>query len=98
MSMQIVLISVLVVGGAGLIIGLLLGVAGKKFAVEVDEREERVREVLPGNNCGGCGRKRRGSGHCLSGGRRGMCQSHRRDHGTGSRRYCPDDRVCKMRW
>ena len=38
MSMQIVLISVLVVGGAGLIIGLLLGVAGKKFAVEVDER------------------------------------------------------------
>ena len=55
MSMQIVLISVLVVGGAGLIIGLLLGVAGKKFAVEVDEREERVREVLPGNNCGGCG-------------------------------------------
>lgn len=43
MSMQIVLISVLVVGGAGLIIGLLLGVAGKKFAVEVDEREERVR-------------------------------------------------------
>ncbi len=54
MSMQIVLISVLVVGGAGLIIGLLLGVAGKKFAVEVDEREERVREVLPGNNCGGC--------------------------------------------
>ena len=39
MSMQIVLISVLVVGGAGLIIGLLLGVAGKKFAVEVDERE-----------------------------------------------------------
>ena len=89
MSMQIVLISVLVVGGAGLIIGLLLGVAGKNFAVEVDEREERVR---------GWGRKRRGSGHCLSGGRRGMCQSHRRDHGTGSRRYCQDDRVCKMRW
>ena len=36
MSIQVVLISVLVVGGAGLIIGLLLGVAGKKFAVEVD--------------------------------------------------------------
>ena len=52
MSMQIVLISVLVVGGAGLIIGLLLELPERKFAVEVDEREERVREVLPGNNCG----------------------------------------------
>lgn len=55
MNIQIVIISLLVVGGAGLIIGLLLGLAGKKFAVEVDEREVRVREALPGNNCGGCG-------------------------------------------
>ena len=45
----------LVVGLTGLIIGLLLGVAGKKFAVEIDEKEVRVRECLPGNNCGGCG-------------------------------------------
>ena len=29
--------------------------AGKKFAVETDEREVAVREALPGNNCGGCG-------------------------------------------
>ena len=36
-------------------IGLLLGLAGKKFAVEIDEREALVREALPGNNCGGCG-------------------------------------------
>lgn len=55
MNIQIVIISLLVVGGAGLIIGLLLGLAGKKFAVETDEREVRVREALPGNNCGGCG-------------------------------------------
>lgn len=55
MSIEIILISVLVVGGAGLMIGLLLGLAGKKFAVEVDEREAKVREALPGNNCGGCG-------------------------------------------
>ena len=27
----------------------------KKFAVEVDEREEAILDVLPGNNCGGCG-------------------------------------------
>ena len=32
-----------------------LGVSGKKFAVEVDEREEAILAELPGNNCGGCG-------------------------------------------
>lgn len=45
----------LVVGLTGLIIGILLGIAGKRFAVEVDERVSRVREYLPGSNCGGCG-------------------------------------------
>ncbi len=39
----------------GLIIGLLLVNVGKKFAVEVDPREEAVRSALPGNNCGACG-------------------------------------------
>ncbi len=53
--MQIIIISAVIIGGIGLIIGLLLGIAGKKFAVEVDEREVLVREELPGNNCGGCG-------------------------------------------
>lgn len=53
--MTVILESVLVLGGAGLLIGLLLGVAGKKFAVAADERETLVREALPGNNCGGCG-------------------------------------------
>ena len=28
---------------------------GKKFAVEIDEKEVAIREALPGNNCGGCG-------------------------------------------
>ena len=53
--MQIIIISAVIIGAIGLIIGLLLGLAGKKFAVEVDEREVGVREALPGNNCGGCG-------------------------------------------
>ena len=53
--MEMILISVLVVGGCGLLIGLVLSLAGKKFAVETDEREALVREALPGNNCGGCG-------------------------------------------
>lgn len=43
------------IGITGLLIGLLLGIAGKVFAVEVDEKEIQVRELLPGNNCGGCG-------------------------------------------
>lgn len=44
-----------VVSITGLIIGILLGLAAKAFQVEVDERELMVRELLPGNNCGGCG-------------------------------------------
>lgn len=55
MSITGVLIAALIVGGTGLFIGVFLGVAGKKFAVKVDETEAAVLEVLPGNNCGGCG-------------------------------------------
>lgn len=50
-----ILVAALLVGGTGLIIGIFLGVAGEKLAVEVDEKEIAVREALPGNNCGGCG-------------------------------------------
>lgn len=42
-------------GGLGLIFGVVLGYASKKFAVEVDERIPLIRECLPGANCGGCG-------------------------------------------
>lgn len=35
-----ILIAAAIVGGTGLFIGVFLGVSGKKFAVEVDEREE----------------------------------------------------------
>ncbi len=43
------------VGITGIVCGLGLGVANEKFKVEVDEKEIAIREVLPGNNCGGCG-------------------------------------------
>ena len=55
MSITGIIIAAAIVGGTGLFIGVFLGIAGKKFAVEVDEREEAILEVLPGNNCGGCG-------------------------------------------
>lgn len=44
-----------VVGIAGLIIGVLLGIAAVLLKVKVDEREILIREILPGANCGGCG-------------------------------------------
>ncbi len=44
-----------VVAATGLLIGLFLGLAAKTFSVKVDETEALVRELLPGNNCGGCG-------------------------------------------
>lgn len=55
MSITGIIIAAVIVGGTGLFIGVFLGVAGKKFAVEIDEREEAIAGVLPGNNCGGCG-------------------------------------------
>ena len=40
MSITGVLIAALIVGGTGVFIGVFLGIAGKKFAVEVDEKED----------------------------------------------------------
>ena len=45
----------IVVGAVGLVIGILLGVAGQVFAVKLDEKEVAIRAALPGNNCGACG-------------------------------------------
>ena len=42
-----IIIAAALVGGVGLFIGLFLGVAGKKFAVEVDEREIQVGKSCP---------------------------------------------------
>ena len=50
-----ILYPALVMGGLGLIFGAMLAFASKKFYVEVDERQAKVREILPGANCGGCG-------------------------------------------
>ena len=55
MDITMVLIAAAIVAGLGLLIGILLGVVGKVFEVEVDEKEVAIRELLPGNNCGGCG-------------------------------------------
>ena len=39
----------------GAVLGFGLGIADKYLKVEVDERVEKVTEMLPNYNCGGCG-------------------------------------------
>lgn len=55
MSMIGILTAAAVVGIVGIFVGLFLGIAGIRFRVETDEREEAILATLPGNNCGGCG-------------------------------------------
>lgn len=54
-NMNGVIIAGAVVGGTGLLIGILLGIAAIKLNVESDERVDAVRGHLVGSNCGGCG-------------------------------------------
>ena len=84
MSITGVLIAALIVGGTGVFIGVFLGIAGKKFAVEVDEKEEAILAELPGNNCGGCGYAGC-SGRTVSGRRCSGSSKDRSDHGRRSR-------------
>jgi electron transport complex protein RnfB len=49
------LVAVLILAGLGAVFGIILGIAAKKFAVEVDPRVEELLKVMPGANCGSCG-------------------------------------------
>ncbi|HEY5621761.1 MAG TPA: RnfABCDGE type electron transport complex subunit B [Pontiella sp.] len=53
--MSLALIAVISTGAVGIVLGVVIGVVAKVFAVEIDERIEKVEELLPGANCGGCG-------------------------------------------
>ncbi len=46
---------IIIVGIIGLIAGVGLSLASKFMAVPVDEKQEKLRECLPGANCGACG-------------------------------------------
>ena len=50
-----ILIPVLTVLAIGLILGLGLSFADKFMSVPVDEKQAKIRECLPGANCGACG-------------------------------------------
>ncbi len=51
-----VVFAALAMGSIGLVLGILIAVAAKIFKVESDSRAELVLELLPGANCGGCGK------------------------------------------
>jgi len=50
------LTTIISLGALGAAFGGLLAYAGTKFAVEVDPKVEAIQAVLPGANCGACGR------------------------------------------
>lgn len=52
-----ILISILVLGSIGAIGAIVLFAAAKKFSVYEDPRISEIEALLPGANCGGCGRK-----------------------------------------
>lgn len=53
--MNPILLVLLIFAGLGLFFGLLLALAAKLFEVRKDEKTEKIRALLPGANCGGCG-------------------------------------------
>lgn len=53
--MDKIIIPALILGGLGLLFGLLLALASIFFKVDADERIEKITNLLPGANCGGCG-------------------------------------------
>lgn len=55
MNLTILIVSLVSMGGVGLILSMILAVADKKLAVKEDPRVEQALEVLPGVNCGACG-------------------------------------------
>jgi len=50
-----IVIAVLIVTAVGVIAGVILTVASHLFGVPADETAAKIREALPGANCGGCG-------------------------------------------
>lgn len=55
--MEAYIIPMAILGATGLISALILYFVAKRFAVHEDERISIVESILPGANCGACGRK-----------------------------------------
>lgn len=53
--MQIIYLSTIILSILGLLIGIFLGIFSNIFKVDINEKTVKIRNCLPGNNCGGCG-------------------------------------------
>lgn len=49
-----ILIPVVILAALGMLFGVGLALASKKFAVRLDPRLESIHSLLPGANCGAC--------------------------------------------
>ncbi len=54
--MNVIVISLIVLGGIGCLSAVVLYIVAQKFKVVEDPRIDQVEAVLPGANCGGCGK------------------------------------------
>lgn len=50
-----ILAAILTLSGLGIIFGVGLALAARKFCVEINPRIEKILHKLPGSNCGACG-------------------------------------------
>jgi electron transport complex protein RnfB len=50
-----ILIPIAILGGIGLFFGIALTIASRVFEVKKNEKAEKIRQILPGANCGACG-------------------------------------------
>ena len=55
MDNVVIISSIALLAVIAIVIGIFLGISSEVFKVKVDERVSKIRECLPGNNCGGCG-------------------------------------------
>src|SRR5574344_2712770 len=53
---KIILLAVLVLGIIGAIFAIVLYIVAQKFKIVEDPLLDEIAEVLPGANCGGCGK------------------------------------------
>lgn len=54
--MNLIFYAIGVLGSLGLLYGLGLAFASRKFHVEIDPKIEKISAILPGANCGACGK------------------------------------------
>jgi electron transport complex protein RnfB len=55
LSLPSVLVPVAIASGLALLLGIVIVITSRIFAIPVDERLEAIKGILPGANCGACG-------------------------------------------